>query len=63
MLDMLQTLQSGLLIGGIPIVHLNRLRALVTQNRTTNSDPKLKQILDDIELRVEVELAKLSFSQ
>jgi hypothetical protein len=36
---------------------------LVTQNRTTNSDTKLKQILDDIELLVEVELEKLSFSR
>ncbi len=60
---MIQALQSELLIGGIPIVHLNRLRALVTQNRTTNSGPKLKHILGDIELLVEVELEKLSFSR
>jgi hypothetical protein len=63
MLDLLQSVQSGLLMGGIPVANLKRLKVLVSQNQGAEADSKLKQILEDIELRVAVELAKLGYDQ
>jgi len=58
MLDVLETIKADLLVGGIGEGRLNQLMALVTQARE-RSEPGLDALIDDIELRVLVELAKL----
>lgn len=59
MLDGLEDIRVGLLAGEIPESKLRSLSALVRQSRDGVTDPKLTALLDDVELRVEVELAKL----
>lgn len=62
MLDMLEEVRKGLLLGAIPV---SRLRLLADMARGKKNqpqfDPRLKEILEDIELRAEVELAKLGY--
>jgi hypothetical protein len=59
LLDMLDQVRDGLLAGGIPRTTLNRLANAVTRRRESFVDPKLQSVLDEIELRAHVELAKL----
>jgi hypothetical protein len=59
LLDMLDQVRDGLLAGGIPRTTLNRLANVVTRRRESFVDPKLQSVLDEIELRAHVELAKL----
>ena len=59
LLDMLDQVRDGLLAGGIPRATLNRLAAAVTRRHDTFADPHLQTVLDEIELRAHVELAKL----
>lgn len=57
-LDRLEDIRTGLLLGTIPKDRLERLAALIRERKNHSVDPRLKAILDDIELRAEVELAK-----
>ena len=59
LLDLLENVRRGLLAGTIPAGRLNALLQTLAQKRTVGLDPKLTQLLDDIELRARVELAKL----
>lgn len=59
-LDRLEELQLGLLDGAIDPQSLADLAATARATRATTDDPNLQQILDEIELRAAVELAKLS---
>lgn len=59
LLDILDSVRNGLLAGGIPRATLNRLAAAVTRRHDVFADPKLQDVLDEIELRAHVELAKL----
>jgi len=59
LLDMLDELRDGLLSGGISMGTLNRLASAVSQRHDHFADPKLQIVLDEIELRARVELAKL----
>ena len=59
MLDHLDEIRMGLLLGTIPMARLEQLAQLVRAKREQIDDPKLLAILDDIELRAAVELAKL----
>jgi hypothetical protein len=60
MLDHLDEIRMGLLLGTIPMARLEQLAQLVRAKREQIDDPKLLAILDEIELRAAVELAKLS---
>jgi hypothetical protein len=60
MLDHLEEIRLGLLTGTIPVAKLEQLGQLVRAKREQIDDPKLLEILDEIELRAAVELAKLS---
>jgi hypothetical protein len=62
LLDMLDQVRDGLLAGGIPRSTLNRLANAVTRRRESFADPKLQAVLDEIELRAHVELAKLEMA-
>ena len=63
LLKLLDELRDGLLSGGIPRPILNRLAAAVAKKRESFTDPKLQDVLDEIDLRARVELAKLELSQ
>ncbi len=58
-LDLLDHVRDGLLAGGIPRTTLNRLASAVSRRQENFSDPRLQNVLDEIELRARVELAKL----
>lgn len=60
LLDRLEEVRQGLLLGAIPKDRLSELARLVRSKREAGADPQLAAILDEIELRAEVELAKLS---
>lgn len=62
MLDLLDDLRHGMLTGGVSRATLLRLVALVNVEREDFVDPGLAEVLDDIELRARVELAKLNFA-
>ena len=57
LLDTLETIKADLLLGQVSEGRLNHLMALISQARERNL-PGLDGILDDIELRARVELAK-----
>jgi hypothetical protein len=59
LLDILDSVRDGLLAGGIPRATLNKLAVAVTRRHDSFADPKLQDVLDQIELRAHVELAKL----
>lgn len=59
MLDLLEDVRRGLLLGTIPIHRLERLGELARNQRGQTGDPNLDAVLADIELRAAVELAKL----
>lgn len=59
LLDLLDSVRDGLLAGGIPRATLNKLAVAVTRRHEAFSDPRLQDVLDQIELRAHVELAKL----
>lgn len=58
-LEELDELRHGLLIGSYPEEKLNRILAMVKSQTGHFADPRLKEILGEIELRAAVELAKL----
>ena len=58
LLDELDNLRLSLLTGNYTIVTLQNLAARISQRRVTVTDPHLLSLIDDVELRVKVELAK-----
>ncbi len=59
MIDGLDEIRQGLLIGAIPKSKLAALVEVVREERDQADDAKLSALLDEIELRAAVELAKL----
>jgi len=59
-LDLLDEVRIGMLEGAVSQNTLNRLVKLVEVNREEFTDPGLSDILDEIDLRARVELAKLN---
>jgi hypothetical protein len=57
-LDVLDDLKLGLLSGNLDTATMNRLRDAAANLKSTSGDPGLDAVLAEIELRVEVELAK-----
>ncbi len=60
LLDTLEQIRIDLLVGGVPQTRLDRLQQMVTAQRENVMDPQLQAVLDEIDLRVQVELAKFS---
>jgi len=58
-LDVLEEVKLALLDGRLSMGQLDRLRRAVRDERDLTDDPKLENLLNDIELRAAVELAKL----
>lgn len=59
MLDLLEDVRKGLLLGAIPVANLKTLATLARSQKQDLQDQQLSEILEEIELRAEVELAKL----
>ncbi len=57
-LDVLDELKIGLLSGNFDASTVSRLRAAAADLKSSSGDPGLDAVLSEIELRVEVELAK-----
>ena len=60
LLDRLEEIRKGLLLGAIPKDRLGDLARMVREKRERGADPVISRLLDEIELRAEVEIAKLS---
>jgi len=58
LLDRLTALQDALLRGAIPKADLMEIAKRIRSSRTKVQEPRLNAILDEIELRAEVEIAK-----
>ena len=58
-LDVLDEIKVALLDGELNLGQLDRLRRAVRDQRAHTDDPKLEAVLDEIELRAAVEIAKL----
>jgi hypothetical protein len=61
-LDVLDDLKLALLDGSISGTDLERLTRAVRDARDATEDPKLEAVLDEIELRAAVEMAKLEIA-
>jgi hypothetical protein len=59
MLDALDDMKISLLSGELTGADINRLQQAVRDQRDKTDDPKLEDVLNEIETRVAVELAKL----
>ena len=59
LIDCLEEIREGLLFGEFSKDKLIEISRLVKQKDVDTNDPKLREIMEEIELRVEVELAKL----
>ncbi len=59
LLDHLDQVKVGLLTGELPRSTLQQLAHTISLHREQALDPKLAEILDEIDLRAQVELAKL----
>lgn len=62
LLDMLDQVRDGLLAGAIPRTTLTRLATAVGRRQDYFVEPKLQEVLDEIDLRARVELAKLEMA-
>ena len=58
LLDQLDELRHALLAGSISPAQLRELQDFVHLERVRMTDPQLAEVLDEIELRASVELAK-----
>ncbi len=63
MLDLLDDIRHGILVGLIPHNKLRQLLNLTKIRPESFVDPKLTELVGDIELRAKVELAKIEMSQ
>lgn len=62
-LDVLDEMKIALLDGGMSASALQRLTAAVREERATVDDPGLHGVLDEIETRARVEMAKLEMAR
>ncbi len=62
-LDVLEDVKVALLGDGLSGHDLQRLQAAIRDERAQTDDPKLEAVLDEVELRAAVELAKLQQSR
>jgi hypothetical protein len=61
LLERLDEIRHGLLMGTIPRRTLDELARTAREQKDSATDPRLADVLGEIELRAEVELAKLDY--
>jgi hypothetical protein len=59
LLDGLEALRRNLVLGGLTESQIEQLKSLAAGGRSSVNDPILAEILNEIEIRAAVELAKL----
>lgn len=59
LLDKLDSIKMGILRGELPRETLEEISQIISTQRDADIDPQLAAILDEIDLRAQVELAKL----
>ncbi len=62
-LDQLEQLRHSLLLGRIPAYILRNLSNILAEHKERLTDQRLNEVIEDIELRAAVELAKLEMAQ
>jgi len=62
-LDVLDEIKLALIEGELSGAELDRLRRAIRDERDNTNDPALEAVLDDIELRAAVEVAKLEYAR
>lgn len=62
-LDQLERLRTQILSGALSRETLHRIHTLITERMDQENDPSLHALLGEIELRAQVELAKIETSQ
>jgi Class II flagellar assembly regulator len=62
LLDLLDGVRDGLLDGEVSVQSLNGLMTTIREERSTLDDPHLDGLLNDIETRASVEIAKLEMA-
>jgi len=60
LLDKLEEIRRDILAGAVPRERLENLAQSLRQRRVQVTDPRLMEIIDEIELRAAVEIAKLT---
>lgn len=59
LLDALDRLKAALLSGRVPVADLKAIASRLAERREATGDPRLDEVIAHIELRAQVELAKL----
>ncbi len=62
-LDALDDVHKGLLSGGLTLAQMENVTRSVAARREKINDPRLVEILDEVELRAQVELAKMEMAK
>lgn len=62
-LDALSGVHSGLLNGTLSVADMTNVNASLAANREKVTDPRLLGLLDEVDLRAQVELAKLEMAR
>jgi len=60
LLNRLEQIRLGLLVGRISKERLQEMARRLREKRQTSDDPRLEELIKEIELRAEVEIAKLT---
>lgn len=60
LIDQLDRIRMGLVTGGISKDRLQDIARRLRERKITSDDPRLNDLIQDVELRVEVEIAKLT---
>jgi hypothetical protein len=59
LLTELEKIRTGMLLGNLTVGHMVDMADVVASHRDRIHDPKLTELLDEIDLRAQVEIAKL----
>lgn len=62
LLSSLEDLRRNILVGRVPLSDLRDISQKLTENKEDFADPALKSIIDEIEIRAAVEVAKLEMA-
>lgn len=58
MLDALEALKLSILLGDVPVDQLDAIRLRMREQKERVNDPELREVMNQIEIRAAVELAK-----
>ena len=62
LIDELEKIRNALTLGNITVGHLLNIADVVASHRERIDDPQMTAILDEIDLRAQIEIAKMRYS-